>query len=220
MINVKKGQPLYEQIYENLKSLIVSGGLKPGERIIDASIAEKLSVSRSPVREALRKLEQDGLLVNQDGTTLVYKPNVNDVIELFQVRAGLEGMAIYLATQLMNESQLQELWNSLLKVEQAIKEKNTDEVIRLNTYFHESIISYSMNNRLHELMSKTNTLTLLYRNKYFTKYYGNDDFYTEHVEIWKAMKDRNAELASEKMRKHILNDLEQLIERIRTQPED
>ena len=123
MIQVKKSNPLYEQIYENIKESIINGDFKSGERIVDGWIAEKLGVSRSPVREAFRKLEQDGLLVNQDGTTLVYKPNVDDLIDLFEVRAGLEGMAIFLATKKITNEELQELEESLVLVKKAIDEK-------------------------------------------------------------------------------------------------
>lgn len=219
MFNVRKGYPLYEQIYESIKESIVSGELKPGERMIDSWVAEKLSVSRSPVREAFRKLEQDGLLVNKDGTTLVYEPNVSEVIELFQVRAGLEGIAVFLATKSMSVAEIEELGKSIKKVEIALKEKSFADVVKLNTYFHESIIGKSKNEKLSIIMQKINTLTLLYRNNFFAKYYGNDEFRNEHLEIWQAMKVRNPELASEKMRKHILNDLDRLIERLGESPE-
>lgn len=217
MLTVKRGIPLYEQIYENLKESIVAGEFVPGERIVDAWIAEKLSVSRSPVREAFRKLEQDGLLVNRDGITFVYEPNVGDVIELFQVRAGLESIAVFMATQLMTDDQIKDLGNSLSLVEKALNEKRLSDVVKLNTYFHECIISSSQNLRLQEMMGKINTLTLLYRNTFFKKYYGNDDFLSEHHEVWKAINSRNPDLASKKMRDHILNDLVFLKDRLSEQ---
>lgn len=218
MFNVQKVNPLYEQIYKNIKESIISGEFKPGERMIDAWIAEKLSVSRSPVREAFRKLEQDGLLVNQDGAIFVYKPNVDDVIELFEVRAGLESMAVFLATKLMSDEQIEELGQYFSLIDKAMKEKNLSEVVNLNTYFHEFVVTASRNMKLLEMMSKINHLTLLYRNNFFTKYYEKEDFYNEHYEIWKALKSRNAELASRKMKQHILNDLDQLKAKLSVQP--
>jgi len=214
---VKKSNPLYEQIYDNIKESIIKGEFESGERIVDGWIAEKLGVSRSPVREAIRKLEQDGLIVNQDGTTIVYKPNVDDVIELFQARAGLEGMAVFLATKSMTDEQIDELSESIVQVEKAIKEKNITEVVKLNTFFHECIVKGSGNKRLLEMMSKINNLILLYRNNFFAKFYGTEVFVNEHYQVVEAMKTRNAELASEKMRTHILNDLDQLKEKLSTQ---
>ncbi len=220
MIQVKKSNPLYEQIYENIKESIINGDFKSGERIVDAWIAEQLGVSRSPVREAFRKLEQDGLLVNKDGTTIVYKPNVQDLVDLFEVRAGLEGMAIFLAAKKITDEQIEELSQSLLLVEKSISEKNTAEMIRLNTYFHESIVKISGNSRLLESMAKINNLILLYRNNFFAKYYGDAVFINEHYELFEALKSRKAEVASEKMRQHILNDLEQLKEKLSAQSEN
>ncbi|MDM5331690.1 GntR family transcriptional regulator [Neobacillus sp. CF12] len=220
MIQVKKSNPLYEQIYENIKESIIKGDFKSGERIVDGWIAEKLGVSRSPVREAFRKLEQDGLLVNQDGTTLVYKPNVEDLIDLFEVRAGLEGMAIFLATKKITDEELQELEESLVRVKKAIEERNTAEVIKLNTFFHGSIVKISGNSRLQEMMGKINNLILLYRNNFFAKYYGDDVFIEEHYDLFNALKSGNAEAASEKMRLHILNDLEQLKEKLKHHQEE
>ncbi|ETI70494.1 GntR family transcriptional regulator [Neobacillus vireti] len=214
---VKKSNPLYEQIYDNIKESIINGEFKSGERIVDGWIAENLGVSRSPVREAFRKLEQDGLIVNQDGTTYVYKPNVDDVIELFEVRAGLEGMAVFLATKSITDQQIDELSQSILLVEKAIKENRMAEVIKLNTFFHEFIVKSSGNKRLLEMMGKINNLILLYRNNFFAKFYGNDVFINDHYEVVEAMKIRNPELASEKMREHILNDLDQLIEKLSAQ---
>ncbi|QCJ42511.1 GntR family transcriptional regulator [Bacillus sp. S3] len=213
---VKKSNPLYEQIYDNIKESIINGEFKSGERIVDGWIAEKLGVSRSPVREAFRKLEQDGLIVNQDGTTFVYKPNVEDVIELFEVRAGLEGMAVFLATQSMTDEQIDELGESIVQVKNAIKEKKMAEVVKLNTFFHECIVKSSGNKRLLEMMGKINNLILLYRNNFFAKFFGSDVFIHEHHEVVEAMKTRNPVVASEKMREHILNDLDQLKERLST----
>jgi DNA-binding GntR family transcriptional regulator len=220
MLKVKKSNPLYEQIYENIKQSIVSGELKPGERIVDAWFAEKLKVSRSPVREAFRKLEQDGLIINHEGTTAVYQPNLQDMVELFQVRAGLEGMAVLLATQAMSDEQINDLGETLMVVKEALKDKRVPDIVKMNTHFHESIISYSQNAYLSKVMEKINTKSLLYRKSFFTNFADNDVFLNEHIEIWQAMKERNGVLASDRMRSHILNDLDYLIKELNTQESD
>jgi len=214
---IQKVDPLYVQIYEKLKEEIVKGEFKPREQIVDSWIAKKLSVSRSPVREAFRKLEQDGLIVNKNGTTSIYEPNLEDVTELFQVRAGLEQEAAYLAAELITNDQLDELSNSLLLVEKAIKEKRVADIIKLNTFFHEFIITISSNKRLIKFMGEVNTLTLLYRNNAFKEDYiigfDNDVFLNEHHEILEALKNHDADRVSKKMRNHILHDLGHLKER-------
>jgi DNA-binding GntR family transcriptional regulator len=105
---------------------------------------------------------------------------------------------------------LQQLNTSLSDVQIAFKEKKIGDVVKLNTYFHEFIISICENHRLKRMMKNINSLTLLYRNAYFNKYFGNDDFLKEHHEILKAMASRSPELASQKMETHILNDMNYL----------
>lgn len=214
LIKVQKINPLYEQIYNNIKEAILNGELEAGTRMVDSWFAEKLGVSRSPVREAFRKLEQDGLLVNQEGTTLVYNPNVNDVIELFEVRAGLEGMAVFLATSVITDEEIEELSYSIKQVKKALMAQEVQKIIQLNTFFHESIVKVSKNKRLLDIMHNISNLTRLYRNNFFKNNYVNDQFLEEHTEILEAIKARNPALASEKMRQHILHDLEMLIENL------
>ncbi|MED1792806.1 GntR family transcriptional regulator [Brevibacillus nitrificans] len=209
MFEVKKGMPLYEQIFEKIRESIITGEYKPGDRLVDYWVAEELGVSRSPVREAFRKLEQEGLLVNRDGNTSVYFPNAQDVLELFQVRVGLDGVAASLAAQLMTDEQLEDLRISLVQVEQALSEKRIADVVKLNTFFHAQIIQSSKNQYLQNMVDKIGTLTLLYRNTFFNKfYYGNDDFLQEHQEIYQALKSRDSALAQEKMQVHIQNDMD------------
>ena len=219
-MKVQKVNPLYEQIYDNLKKAIISGELQPGERMVDAWFAEKLSVSRSPVREAFRKLEQDGLLINKDGNMLIYKPNVDDVADLFEVRAGLEGMAIYLTTTIITDQEIEELEKCIYRVRKAFVEKDLQEVVNQNTFFHEFIVNASKNKRLIDMMGNINNLTLLYRNNFFNYYYVDDSFIEEHIEIYEIIKSRNPDLASKKMRDHILHDLEQLKEKLNVQKRD
>lgn len=216
-MKVQKINPLYEQIYENIKAAIIYGELAPGERMVDAWFAEKLGVSRSPVREAFRKLEQDGLLINKDGTILVYNPNTEDAIELFEIRAGLEGMAVFLATSIITEEEIEELEQSIQQVKKALMVKDVKKVITLNTFFHESIIKTSRNKRLLEMMRNINNIALLYRSNFFNDIFANDFFLEEHTEILEAIKSRNPELASNKMREHILHDSEQWIEKLKEQ---
>lgn len=220
MVEVKKGPPLYEQIYEVLKEAIVTGKYKPGERLVDYRISKELQVSRSPVREAFRKLEQEGLLLNQDGNTTVYAPNIKDVLELFQVRIGLESVAAYWATKWMNEDEIKELKQILDGVKQAIADRDMEEVVRLNTRFHDFIVCASRNKRLKEMIGKIESLILLYRNTFFRSYDdGSDDYLKEHEEIYEAIRSKNANLASLKMQDHLMNDMEALKRKIANEPE-
>ncbi len=207
MLQIKREDPLYEQIYQKLRNVILMGELQPGERLVDSRIAEQLNVSRSPVREAFRKLEQDGLITNRDGIIAVYVPSLQDVIELYQVRVGLEAVSVYWATQYMTNEQLEELHQSIMATEKAIKEKRLAEVVTLNTYFHESIVSHSKNSRLEQMMHNIRSLVFLYRNTIFKQYDRGEGFLSEHREILEAMIAREPSLAAKRMELHIYNDM-------------
>lgn len=214
MLKVQRQIPLYKQVYKHLKNAIITGELQPNERLVDSTIAKKLNVSRSPVREAFRQLENEGLIINRDGISTVYSPNLHDIIEVFQVRIGLESVAVSLATQLITEEGLDELSKSLDLTEQALRDNELKKVVELNTFFHEKIIEASGNRRLKKTIDGINTLTLLYRSKYFNPDYEGDNFLQEHRNILNAMIARNPEEAANSMKIHIENDMENLINKL------
>ncbi|PAL11295.1 hypothetical protein B8W99_17415 [Peribacillus simplex] len=204
---VKRVDPLYEQIYQNLEESILEGKICSGERLIDTKIASKLGVSRSPVREAFRKLEQYGLLINNDGVVTVFTPSLQDAIDLYQVRVGLESVAVYWATQYITPGGLEQLKQYLYKTEQAIKQNNMEDIIELNTQFHESIVAYSANSRLKTIMNNIHSLSRICRDTIIKQYNRSDSFLSEHYEIYRAMNNKDPELAAKRMEQHINNDL-------------
>jgi DNA-binding GntR family transcriptional regulator len=204
---LKRGDPLYEQVYQTLEEAILEGRMTSGERLIDTKIATEFGVSRSPVREAFRKLEGDGLLINNEGIVTVITPSLQDVLELYQVRIGLESVAVYWATQYITKEELEELKHYLLQTEIAIEQKNKENIIALNTKFHESIVSFCGNYRLKNMMNNIRSLTRLFRNTIIKQYNRSDTFLLEHYEIYKAMSMKEPELAAKKMEQHIYKDM-------------
>ena len=129
-------------------------------------------------------------------------------------------MAIYLTTTIITDQEIEELEKCIYRVRKAFVEKNLQEVVNQNTFFHEFIVKVSKNKRLIDMMGNINNLTLLYRNNFFNYYYVDDSFIEEHIEIYEIIKSRNPDLASKKMRDHILHDLEQLKEKLNVQKRD
>ena len=204
---VKRVDPLYQQIYKRLEEEILEGKIMPGERLIDTKIASDLGVSRSPVREAFRKLERDGLLVNDEGNISVFIPSLQDAKELYQVRIGLETVAAYWAAKHITDDELKRLSQILIWTEQAVEQKNTQNIIALNTKFHETIITYSRNNQLKKMMDNTRSLIRICRNTIIKQYNRSDSFLEEHYGVFRAMSIHEPELAARKMEQHIQNDL-------------
>lgn len=207
MNQLQRVDPLYEQIYKNVEQSILEGRFSPGERLIDTKIASEFGVSRGPVREAFRKLEQDGLIINSDGIVTVFTPSLQDALELYQIRIGLESVAAYWVAQNIDNEKLKQLKQFLDLTQKAINAKRMDEVVYLNTQFHESIIMFSGNNRLKIMMYNIRALIQLCRNTIIKQYNRSDSFLLEHYAIFEAIQSRNPELAAKRMEQHIQNDM-------------
>jgi DNA-binding GntR family transcriptional regulator len=208
-----RADPLYERVYQNLEDFILNGEIASGERLIDTKIARNFGVSRSPVREAFRRLEKDGLLINNDGVITVFTPTLQDVVDLYQVRSGLETVAVHLATQYITEEELQQLKQYLEQTKDAIDQNSLEDIISLNTQFHEAIIFYSRNNRLKIMMDNIRSLIRLCRNTIIKHYNRGDSFLSEHADILKAMETKQPDVAAKRMEQHILKDMNYFKER-------
>lgn len=212
--SLKKAEPYYEQIYQTIKKLIFEGAYKPGERLYEAKIAKEFNVSRSPVREAVRAIEKEGLLVLNDKQQLeVYKPSLEDVKEIYQCRGGLESLAVKLATERATDQELMELEGVLTQTHQVIqiRDENKEEIVKCNTRFHELILEMSGNKRLQRLLNELSALNYFYRVLNLDTEERKQIIYEEHLGIFKAMNERDLPKAMGLMYTHIDHDLAHLI---------
>ena len=110
-VNMNEYLPLRDVVFNTLRQAILKGELKPGERLMEIALAERLGVSRTPIREAMRKLEQEGLVVMipRRGAQVanITEKDLNDVLE---VRIALENVAIEKACARMTEEEMRRLW--------------------------------------------------------------------------------------------------------------
>ncbi len=145
--------PLRVQVYSALRDAIVSGKLRPGERIVEDRICMELGVSRSPLREALRKLEGEGLVsILPRRGAVVTELTHGEQLELFAVREALEGLAAHLAASQITPVELAELEDVCLAMEQCIEARDMPTVVALNTQFHELIAKASRNRWVREFL--------------------------------------------------------------------
>jgi len=207
LFEVSREIPLYEQIYLKLKDMILKQELEPKERLVDAHLSKKFDISRSPVREALRKLEHEGLVENNRGVITVYNPTLIDVIELYKVRMGLEYVGAYWAAKYINRETINDLQHTLHNTEIALKKKNYEEVVRLNTLFHDAILNASKNVRLQVMMENIHSLIVLYRQIIFENFSMDYNFLPDHQAILNALSEGNSEVAAKNMENHIMNDM-------------
>ncbi|NNV06316.1 GntR family transcriptional regulator [Geobacillus sp. C56-T2] len=203
-----RSAPFYEQIYHLLRQKILHGEFKAGERIYEARLARELNVSRSPVREAVRALEKEGLLrIDQKSRIMVYKPTIRDMEEIYHCRMSLESLAAKLACERASDHQLNEIEEVLRKTEQSIISGDLESVIKFNAQFHDLIVLFSGNSVLNKMLEGLRSLAYYYRK---LNVYGPTrakQILEEHREILFRMKERKVEEAAETMRIHIQHDL-------------
>lgn len=162
--------PLRDVVFRTLRQAILRGELKPGERLMEIRLANQLGVSRTPIREAIRMLELDGLviMVPRKGAQVaqITEKDLNDVLE---VRLGLEELAVKLACQRITESELQKLYQASRSFEQMLETTETDDLQKLaqaDVAFHDVIYQATNNERLIQLLNNLREQMYRYRIEY------------------------------------------------------
>jgi DNA-binding GntR family transcriptional regulator len=214
--SVEKPVPFYDQLYHKIKKMIFDGVFKPGERIVESKLARDMNVSRSPVREAIRALEKEGLVVIDDKSRIiVYRPTVQDMEDVYQCRMALESFAVRLIIQRASDEELNLIEETLRLTQNTIEHRkgyDKDEVIGLNARFHDLIIQFSRNIRLQKQLNDLKSLSYLYRVLNFQGENRAKIILNEHWDIFHFIKQRNERKASETMITHLNHDYNHLLE--------
>ena len=163
-INSNEYLPLRDVVFNTLRDAILTGKLVPGERLMENQLAEKLGVSRTPVREALRMLELENLveLVPRKGAQ-VLDMSEKDIINILEVRGVLEGLATGLACKKMGAEGLAELKSLEERFEKAISEKALEEIAEIDEQFHNVIFASTDNDKLIQIFNNLQIQLYRYR---------------------------------------------------------
>lgn len=203
-INMQKHKPLRELVYEELRMLIMTGKIKPGTRMMEIDLAENMGVSRTPVREAIRQLEKDRLVtIEPRRGAYVSDISPTDMEDMLFVREPLEGIATLLATRNMTEEELQALVEVNQQYEEAFRKGEREELIKLDTLFHNLIAEGSHNNYLISILKNLQEQVLRFRYIYFQSGKRAADVINEHRLILDNMKSRNQKAAEHYSVEHI-----------------
>ena len=148
-INTNEYLPLRDVVFNTLRDAILTGKLVPGERLMENQLAEKLGVSRTPVREALRMLELENLveLVPRKGAQ-VLDMSEKDIINILEVRSALEGLATSVACKKMTKEDLQQLKNMEVDFEKAVADNDVEHYVDIDEDFHDLIFAATENDKL------------------------------------------------------------------------
>lgn len=199
-------KPLREVVFESLREAIIAGMLKPGERLMEVQVAEELGVSRTPVREAIRKLELEGLVVMLPRRgAYIAGISVKDIADVFEVRAALEALAASLAAERITDAELEDLERSLVEITKVSDTGEIGTIVARDTNFHDIIYRASRNSRLIQIISNLQDQIQRFRMATLSRPGRTREAVEEHKKIVEAISDRNGELAAQLAREHIEN---------------
>ncbi|MDQ0247709.1 DNA-binding GntR family transcriptional regulator [Bacillus fengqiuensis] len=205
--NGVQSQTLQNEVYDYLHHKIVSGDIPPGQRLVEEKIAQEIGVSRSPIREAVRRLASDGLVsVNPRGGVRVYRATSSDFKYLYECRLSLEPTAAHFAALRISDMQRIQLDQLMYEMSIAVERKELDRLKPLSSRFHQMILEASGNPYLARMMKQLNALITFYRNAVLNIPRRLENGADEHQAIWNAIQKGDGEAAERLMREHIQSD--------------
>lgn len=148
-IQLDSYRPLRELVCETIRQAIVDGVFSPGERLMEIQLADEMGVSRTPVREAIRKLELEGfvVMIPRRGT-YVADISIKDINEVYEIRTSLEVLAAGLAAERISDEELETMQRLLVEIGQHIEDGNIEKIVEIDTAFHDVLYKASRNKRL------------------------------------------------------------------------
>ncbi|MBQ5660566.1 MAG: GntR family transcriptional regulator [Lachnospiraceae bacterium] len=208
--------PLRDVVFQTLRKAILKGELQPGERLMEVQLANRLGVSRTPIREAIRKLELEGLvtMIPRRGAEVaeITEKNMRDVLE---VRRALEELAVKIACEKITEEELERLGKVAKKFRNVMHGDDLMKITEADVEFHEIIYEATGNARLIQILSNLREQMYRYRVEYLKDYNSHGILAEEHDEIVKALCERDTDRASRAIISHIENQQSSIIKSIR-----
>ena len=203
-VNLESYKPLRELVLDAIREAIINGTLKPRERLMEIQLAEELGVSRTPVREALRKLELEGfiVMVPRKGA-YVADISFKDIADVFEIRAALEALAAGLAAERITDEELEEMERLVAEKAEAIANQDMEKLIKVDTMFHEAIYKASRNQRLTSIISNLREQIQRYRTTSLAYPGRMQRSLEEHRSIVEAIQSRDSQFAQQVARVHI-----------------
>ena len=208
--------PLRDVVFRTLRQAILTGEMKPGERLLEIHLANKLGVSRTPIREAIRMLELEGLviMVPRRGAQVaqITEKSMSDVLE---VRCALDELAVELACERITEEEKTELAETCKAFEKATATKQVHVIAKADVEFHDIIFKAAGNPRLTQMINNLAEQMYRYRFEYIKDESQHQMLVEEHKHICESISNRDIAAAKEAIRTHIENQEKSIIRQIR-----
>ena len=197
-IQLKVQKPLKDLVYLELKHKILTGEIVSQTRLMEIDLSEKMNVSRTPIREAIKRLADDGLVkVEPRRGAYVANISIKDMLDVFEVREDLESLAAFLAAKRMTEEQVEELAKITDGYSTAIQLCNTEDMIHYDEMFHKCIVAGSGNKTLIQVSETVQELALRFRYLYYDDFSRYSSMPMEHLNIVNAIRSGDADAAKE-----------------------
>lgn len=207
--------PLRDVVFKTLRQAILTGELQPGERLMEIHLANRLGVSRTPIREAIRKLELDGLvtMVPRKGAEVaqITEKNLKDVLE---VRRALDILAVELACERMSQEELQKLREACDEFARTTETKDASAIARADVALHDIITNSTGNARLVQMVNNLAEQMYRYRFEYIKDENQHEHLVEEHRIIYESIINQDKETAAKIAKLHIDNQEKSIMEQI------
>lgn len=207
--------PLRDVVFNTLRRAIITGEFAPGERLMEISLANRLGVSRTPVREAIRKLELEGLviMIPRKGAQVakITEKSLRDVIE---IRCVLEEFAASLACERITPEGRENLKDAHENFVEAVKNGDILDIVEKDERFHDAIFQATSNERLITIINNLREQFYRYRMEYVKDIEQHSVLVNEHELLLRAIYDEDSETAKRIMRTHLQNQQEGVIQAI------
>ena len=205
-VNMNEYLPLRDVVFNTLRKAILRGELKPGERLMEIPLANKLGVSRTPIREAIRKLELEGLvlMIPRKGAEVaqITEKNMQDVLE---VRKALEELSVQLACERITPEQVEEMKMAAEDFRKVLKSGDVTKIAEADVKFHDIIFAATNNQRLITLLNNLREQMYRFRVEYLKQKECYPQLLEEHDKLIALISGGEVEEACELMGCHIDN---------------
>jgi DNA-binding GntR family transcriptional regulator len=199
-----KTLPLREKVFHHLRNRILAGTIEPGENLIETKLAEEMGVSRTPIREAFRKLELEGLVFSVPNKGVIVKGiSDQDTEDIFAIRMHLEPLAARWATRRITPEEVLALEENIQLMEFYIKRNDLNQASKKNTDFHGIIFEAAKSKPLKQILHSLQEYVHLARLASLRNPGRPDQALDEHREILEAIMSKDEDQAAEKMSHHV-----------------
>ena len=212
--------PLRDVVFNTLRQAILTGELKPGERLMEVHLANRLGVSRTPIREAIRKLELEGLvtMIPRRGAEVaqITEKSMSDVLE---VRRAMDALCVELACERISDEELKSLKTACDHFEKAVRSKDAKKIAQADVALHDIIVKATGNSRLIQLINNLSEQMYRYRYEYIKDSSQHVRLIEEHRIIYESIVRKDKETASKAAKEHIDNQERAIMNQLRLEKE-